>query len=140
MNNHKVVLVSIMLAVAASLLTLNPSMITTAQAEPYGDEYGYGYDSHPKKTDVNIQKIKCINSNVNVNGIDFTEIPQEPNGLAAAEAANEGGEGTNTENNDGIGGINFDRNLVNICANLNFNNQLRSEVPEFISGIIPFPG
>jgi hypothetical protein len=138
MSNNKVVLASIMLAVAASLLTLNPSMITTAQAEPYGDQYGY--DRHPEKTNVNIQKIKCVNSNINVNGIDITQIPQEPNGLAAAEAANEGGPGTDTQNNDGIGGINFERNLVNICANLNFNNQLRSEVPEFISGIIPFPG
>lgn len=136
MSNNKVVLASIMLAVAASLLTLNPSMITTAQAEPYGDEYGY--DKHPEKTNVNIQKIKCVNSNINVNGIDITQIPQDfatTNELQETEAAVNG-----EQNDNGVGGINFERNLVNICANLNFNNQLRSDVPEFISGIIPFPG
>ena len=135
-NNHKVLLASIMLAVAASLLTLNPSMITTAQAEPYGDEYGY--DQHPEKTNVNIQKIKCVNSNINVNGVDITQIPQDfatTNELQGTEEAVNG-----EQNGDGIGGINFERNLVNICANLNFNDQLRSDVPEFISGIIPFPG
>jgi hypothetical protein len=136
MSNNKVVLASIMLAVAASLLTLNPSMITTAQAEPYGDEYGY--DKHPEKTNVNIQKIKCVNSNINVNGIEITQIPQDfatTNELQGTEAAVNG-----EQNGNGVGGINFERNLVNICANLNFNDQLRSEVPEFISGIIPFPG
>lgn len=136
MSNNKVVLASIMLAVAATLLTLNPSMITTAQAEPYGDEYGY--DKHPEKTNVNIQKIKCVNSNINVNGIDITQIPQDfatTNELQGTEAAVNG-----EQNGDGVGGINFERNLVNICANLNFNDQLRSDVPEFISGIIPFPG
>lgn len=136
MSNNKVVLASIMLAVAASLLTLNPSMITTAQAEPYGDEYGY--DKHPEKTNVNIQKIKCVNSNINVNGIDITQIPQDfatTNELQETEAAVNG-----EQNDNGVGGINFERNLVNICANLNFNDQLRSDVPEFISGIIPFPG
>ena len=30
-----------------------------------------------KKTNVNIQKIECINSNINVNGIDITRIPQD---------------------------------------------------------------
>jgi len=135
-NNNKVVLASIMLAVAASLLTLNPSMITTAQAEPYGDEYGY--DKHTEKTNVNIQKIKCVNSNINVNGIDITQIPQDfatTNELQGTEAAVNG-----EQNGDGVGGINFERNLVNICANLNFNNQLRTDVLDSISGIIPFPG
>jgi len=135
-NNNKVVLASIMLAVAASLLTLNPLMITTAQAEPYGDEYGY--DKHPEKTNVNIQKIKCVNSNINVNGIDINRIPQDfatTNDFQENEAAVNG-----EQNGNGVGGINFERNLVNICANLNFNNQLRTDVLDSISGIIPFPG
>ena len=139
MSNNKVLLGSIMLTIGASLLTLNPSIITTAQAQPYGDEYGYGHGKHAEKTFVNIQKIKCINSNINVNGIDITEIPQD-DGLTASESANEEAAVNGPQNGDGVGGINFDRNLVNICVNLNFNNQLRSEVPEFISGIIPFPG
>jgi len=137
MNNHKVVLVPLLVAIlAVGLLTLNPSMITTAQAEPYGDEYGY--DKHPKKTDVNIQKIKCVNSNINVNGIDITQIPQDlatTNELQETEAAVNG-----EQNGDGLGGIDINKNLVNICGNLNFNGQIRSDVTEWISGIIPFPG
>jgi hypothetical protein len=47
------------------------------------------------------------------------------NNLAANEAG-EGPDGTNTQNGNGVGdSINFDRNLVNICINLNFNNQER---------------
>src|SRR5574339_1274520 len=114
MSNNKVLLASIMLAIGASMLTLNPSMFTTAQAQPYGDGYGNGYDKHPEKTNVNIQKIKCINSNINVNGIDITQIPEETattNDLQGTDAAVNG-----EENGDGVGGINFNKNLVNICV------------------------
>ena len=66
----------------------------------------------------------CKYSNINVNGIDITQIPQE--GTATA-AANEGtADATNTQNGNGPADrINFDRNLVNVCINLNFNNQER---------------
>ena len=75
-----------------------------------------------------MQKISCVNSNINVNGIDIEEI--HPDNTATAAAANEGGpDGANTQNGNGIGDrINFDRNLVNICVNLNFNDQDRSPV------------
>jgi hypothetical protein len=96
----------------------------------YQDDNRYSYDKKdPKSSHTDIQKIKCINSNVNVNGIDITKI-QDPttlgaNSLAANEAG-EGPDGTNTQNGNGVGdSINFDRNLVNICVNLNFNNQER---------------
>ena len=70
----------------------------------YGDQYGYdsnyyqddnryGYDNHQKKSShVDIQKIKCVNSNINVNGIDITEIPEDD---ACVAATSEGEEGTN---------------------------------------------
>ncbi len=98
----------------------------------YGDQYGY--DNHPKKSShIDIQKIKCVNSNINVNGVDITQIPRDDiGGLAANEEA--GGEGTatdaeNTQNGNGPGDrINFDRNLVNVCVNLDFNNQERSPI------------
>lgn len=66
------------------------------------NRYGYNYDDkHPKNSHVTNQKIKCINSNINVNGVDITQIPQDNNVLAAA---NEGtGEGTNAQNGNGIG-------------------------------------
>jgi len=106
----------------------------------YQDDNRYSYDNnHQKKSShVDIQKIQCVNSNINVNGIDITQIPQDfatTNELQGTEAAVNG-----EHNGDGVGGINFERNLVNICANLNFNNQLRTDVLDSISGIIPFPG
>ena len=116
------------------LLALNPSMIENAQAQMYDDQYGYDnsynhYYPDPKRSNTDIQKISCVNSNINVNGIDIEEIP--PDNTATAAAANEGGpDGPNTQNGNGIGDrINFDRNLVNICVNLNFNDQDRSPVP-----------
>jgi hypothetical protein len=142
MSNQKIVLASITVMVAAGLLALNPSMIGNAQAQMYDNQYAYdnyyyqddnrySYDKKdPKSSHTDIQKIKCVNSNVNVNGIDITKI-QDPTTLGAANnlAANEAGEGpdgTNTQNGNGVGdSINFDRNLVNICVNLNFNNQER---------------
>ena len=104
----------------------------------YDDNNRYGYDSYdntyypePKKDKKigNEQEIKCFNKNLNVNGIDVAQIPQDP---ATWEAANEAGEGTaeavDTQNGNGLSGINFDRNLVNICVNLNFNNQERTPI------------
>jgi hypothetical protein len=112
----------------------------------YGDQYGdqydnsryddnrYGYDNYdnsyypePKKDKKigNQQEIKCFNKNLNVNGIDINQIPQDPTPWVAA---NEGGaaDAANTENGNGFGDrINFEKNLVNICVNLNFNNQER---------------
>ena len=66
-NNKKIVFVSILGPILATgLLSLNPSTITNACAQLYGDEYKY--DNQPKKSsDVNVQKIKCVNSNINVN-------------------------------------------------------------------------
>ena len=92
----------------------------------YGDEVLY-----PKDSGVKIQKINCFNSNLNVNGIDITQIPQDDTTTWAAE--NEETEGTNTQNGVGLGDrINFDRNLVNICVNLNFNNQDRIAFLNFV--------
>ena len=48
----------------------------------YKDYNGYDYPKDPKKNShVDIQKIKCVNSNINVNGIDITQIPQDANAL-----------------------------------------------------------
>jgi hypothetical protein len=112
---------------ATSILALNPSTITNAGAQMYGDQYGYDNNHQKKSSHGDIQKIKCINSNINVNGIDVTQIPQDSTALAAT---NEGGtEAANTENSNGLTGINFDRNLVNICVNLNHNEQVKVSQP-----------
>jgi hypothetical protein len=115
MNKEKVVFLSILL-IASGFLTLGPSINT--QAQIYNLDFGndhYKASRSKKNSDV-MQKLKCVNSNINVNGIDITKIPQDE---TATAAANEGGEGTNaanTENGKGLADrINFDRNLVNIC-------------------------
>ena len=120
-NNKKIVLTSIAVIVAAGLLVLNPSIIGDAQAQAYNSEYEYdNYCPQEKSFHTDIQKIKCVNSNINVNGIDVTQIPQDNTAVAAA---NEWAADTaNTQNGNGLADrINFDRNLVNICVNVNDN-------------------
>jgi len=138
-NNKKIVFASIMGAILATgILALNPSMVVNAGAQLYGDQYGY--DNHQKKSShTDIQKIKCVNSNINVNGIDITQIPQNGPDVAANEGGAEGtAEGANTQNGNGLADrINFDRNLVNVCVNLNFNDQDR--LPILGDFTIPVP-
>ena len=65
---------------------------------------------------VNVQKINCVNSNTNINGVEVTQLPP-PTGNAATAQAEE----NVPENENGNGlpvGINLDRRLVNICANV----------------------
>jgi len=143
-NSKMIVFASILGAILATgILALNPSTIGNAQAQMYSDEYGYesndyyqddnrySYDKKDSKSShTDIQKIKCVNSNINVNGVDITKIPED---TTATAAANEGGtEGANTENGNGFAHrINFDRNLVNVCVNVNGNEQAKvSPQPE----------
>ena len=78
-NNKKIVFASIMEAIlATAIMALNTSiMIGNAQVQKYDNQYGYdnGYNSYyqdPKSSHVDIQKISCVNSYINVNGIDST--------------------------------------------------------------------
>ena len=143
-NQTKIVLASITVMVAAGLLALSPSMIGNAQAQLYANDYGhddnyyqddnrYSYDKKDQKSShTDIQKIKCVNSNLNVNGIDVTQIPTDATALAAANEGGAGGatEGANTQNGNGLADrINFERNLVNICVNVNDNEQVKVSTP-----------
>ena len=130
-NNNKIVLASIAVIVAAGLMALSPSMIRDAQAQMYANDYGYNSYPEPESSHTDIQKISCVSSNVNVNGVDITQIPQDG---VATDAANEGtgaADAANTQNVNGLADrINFERNLVNVCVNVNANDQLRlSEEP-----------
>jgi len=134
MNMEKVVFPSILL-IASGLLTIGPSINTEAQIYDFdlGNDHYKVYPDPKKTSDVNVQKLKCVNSNINVNGIDITEIPQNPTALAAANerGAEETAEAANTQNDNPNGnGINFDRNLVNICVNFNDNDQIKVSAPE----------
>jgi len=134
MNMEKVVFPSILL-IASGLLTIGPSINTEAQIYDFdfGNDHYKVYPDPKKSSDVNVQKLKCVNSNINVNGIDITEIPQNPTALAAANerGAEETAEAANTQNDNPNGnGINFDRNLVNICVNFNDNDQIKVSAPE----------
>ena len=155
MTNQKIVSVPLLAAIlAAGLLVLIPTSITNAQAQMYNDGYGdryyadsyyeddnrYGYDSHPKKSaDVSVQELECVNSDVNVNGVDLTKI-QDPTRWAAANnlIVNEA-DGPDGPNGNGVGdSINVDSNLVNICVNYNQNEQVigptDEEPPEPLTG------
>jgi hypothetical protein len=66
-----------------------------------------------QKTDVNVETINCVDSNINVNGIDIAELPQNRTALAAANEAGGGREAANTQNSNSIGDrINLDKDLV----------------------------
>ena len=96
----------------------------------YQDDNRYSYDKKDQKSSyTDIQKINCRNSNINVNGVDVTEIPRDTTPLGAA---NEGGpEGANTQNGNGFADkIDFNRNLVNVCVNANDNEQTRAPIGE----------
>ena len=132
------IFLAIILVTGIIALSSPSFMIGTAQAQPYYgmDSYksGYGSDhddnnNYPEKSsDVNIQNIECVNTNINVNELDITQLPQETNGLATAEAAaNEESnlDGANTRSDKDFGDrINFDKNFINICINLNNNQQI----------------
>jgi hypothetical protein len=107
---------------AAVLVVGVISMVIPASfAQPYYQQYDdpYAKDHKKKSTDVNIQKIKCVNSNVNVNGIEITQIPQNGE-MTEAQALEDGA----ANGNGPLGnGLNIDKNLVNICVNVNVNEQ-----------------
>jgi hypothetical protein len=101
--------------------------------------YGYQHENDhykvytdSKSSDVNLQNIKCVSSNVNVNGVDITKISQD--GSATTAEPNEVGEdpdGGNTQNGERIGDrINFEKNLINICLNSNQNEQVKINADE----------
>jgi len=133
-NNRTIVFASILAAILATgLLALNPSpIIISAGAQMYEEQYVYDNNNHPTKKSVNIQKINCVNSNINVNGIDITQIPQDSNALEATGNDATAAEAANTQQNgNGLADrINVERNLVNVCANVNSNDQTKVEPPE----------
>lgn len=129
----------LIIAVASALLVLGPSINSQAQlyndrneySTDYNNAYSHDDKNSKKSSDVNIQKIKCVNSNLNVNGIDISEIPQSP--PVWDESGPEGvTQGVNTQQNDNTpsDSLNVQRNLVDVCANVNSNDQLNVEPQE----------
>ncbi|MDX1373617.1 MAG: hypothetical protein R3321_14185 [Nitrososphaeraceae archaeon] len=89
--------------------------------DPFGKEHDKEYKG------ASIQKIKCVNSNVNINDVD---VGKYANGLGAdattAEALQGDENGLTQGTGNGIsgnGGIDIERNLVNICLDINLNAQ-----------------
>ncbi|MDR4510663.1 MAG: hypothetical protein MRJ93_03045 [Nitrososphaeraceae archaeon] len=70
----------------------------------------------------NIQEIKCVNFNLNINGIDVKKIPRGVTEDSAAQQLN-GNNVPNGGRNGLFDEINVDKNLVNICLNFDFNHQ-----------------
>ena len=141
MNSQKLVMAPMILTivVASALLVLGPSTLGNAQAQMYNNDNEYGYDNsynndhypEPKSPHTDIQKINCGNSNININGIDMNQISKRPNDLATTSsgtAANQQQDGTN--GNGLSDSLNVERNLVNVCVNVNQNDQLKVEPPE----------
>ena len=117
--------------IAGLIALLNPSfVIGTTQAQyPYD-----GMDIYPKNN-LNIQKIDCINANINLDKLVLSQIPQETTGLttiAAKETANDESNSAyiHARSDKGLRDkINLDKNFVNICININKNNQQIEDSP-----------
>ena len=132
MTNQRVLLVFILTVVETGLLVLGSSMIMIVNAQ--AQMYNYLYEPHhynvypdPKKSsDVNIQKIKCLNSNITVNGLDITQIHNGAIVAAEANEVNDGLDDRNTQHDNGFGNeINLDKNLENMYVNVNLNEQIK---------------
>ncbi|HLN34534.1 MAG TPA: hypothetical protein VK250_04560 [Nitrososphaeraceae archaeon] len=117
--------------VTAGLMALSPStLIGNAQGQMYANEYAYDSNSYSypetKSSHTDIEKISCVNDNKNINGIDIAQIPQDNSAVApAANKETATPDAANTQNGNGLfDRINFERNLVNICVNVNDNEQV----------------
>lgn len=111
-----------------------------AEKDPYFMNDGFGKkDPFAKDHDkdfksVNIQKIKCINANININGVDFKKFPGKMTADAdTSEAMQENNGATNGDSNTNrfMGGafdhgIEIDKNLVNVCLDFNFDHHSKS--------------
>ncbi|MDR4512262.1 MAG: thrombospondin type 3 repeat-containing protein [Nitrososphaeraceae archaeon] len=117
-------------------MTLQSSFAITEERE-YQDHYGkdpynkyynghddpFGKDHDKEYKGASVQSIKCVNSNVNINGVDVNKRPppvlaEDATAAPEAQLIRENGQG-----NGLFGGLNIDKNLVNICVNFNYNNQ-----------------
>lgn len=77
-----------------------------------------------KSSDVNSQQIKCVDSNINVNGIKIRQTPVHQASTAEAANENAGPDVANTQKCNGFRHkINVYKSLVNICLNFNWNYQ-----------------
>ncbi|MDR4512963.1 MAG: hypothetical protein MRJ93_14810 [Nitrososphaeraceae archaeon] len=132
---------------AAVLIAGTISMtISSIFAQPYTqdlskDRYGkdpfvsesYAFDDpktrdHKDAKNLNVQKINCYNSNVNVNGVDVNHLLDQ-NEIATTEAQQLDDGKVRNDGGNGLfgGGLNIDKNLANICLNVNFNDQRENE-------------
>jgi hypothetical protein len=109
--------------------TISMTIPSSFAQQYYPDAYAqdpYAMEK-PQPKSVSIQKINCVNSNVNVNGVDITQLPPQNGDAAAAQLAEDGAANGNGNGLLGDGGLNIDRNLVNICVDINANGQFSGD-------------
>lgn len=94
----------------------------------YDDRILFPKDSHAndkhENSNVDVQELSCINSNVNVNGIDIKRTPVTGGTSTQIQQLGDDINGIDRINELLDNGINIDRNLVNICTNMNLNWQI----------------
>ncbi|MDX1372446.1 MAG: hypothetical protein R3321_08240, partial [Nitrososphaeraceae archaeon] len=83
----------------------------------------YANDKHENSA-VDVQEISCYNNNVNVNGIEINRTPVTGGTSTQIHEFGDDTNGNDIMNEVLDSGINIDRNLVNICANVNLNWQI----------------
>lgn len=90
------------------------------------NDYYYSTSNIHTGENSNQQVIDCSNNNLNVNGIESnidTFFPDANNNLEEQVEDFTQGENTYSDDNDNNNAIFLNKNLVNVCANLNLNGQ-----------------
>ena len=116
----------------AGLLSLNPSISGNAQEQILSLDFGNDHHKvYPNKNDKNSngQKITCFNNNLNLNGIDITKIPLHDLSKNVLNGAEEQVQQDRFDANRLEDTVNVEKNLVNVCVNVNENDQLRGVQP-----------
>lgn len=123
--NRKIKTGSIFLLAAIMVVGTVGMIIPKSFADLYEREY-YNHDvkrpfdirvmDDKDSKSVNVQELKCVNVNINVNGVD---VNKQPKGMWADASTVEALQVDGATEGNGLFGddLNIDKNLVNICVN-----------------------
>jgi hypothetical protein len=122
---NKIILCYLLIAGIISMLYPSFAIDVLAANGDYaklGETYSSGYYP-PYHSNLNDQTIECIDNNVNINGIDVTKLSSPNHRDLINELQSTESEDAEPQDNGFVNNFNLDKNLVNICANLNLNEQ-----------------
>jgi hypothetical protein len=110
---------------AGTITSFFPSSLMTEEVNAFPELMNDNYNSKYKQ-----DNIKCTNSNLNVNGFDFEELPESLRGLVEEQTAQAGdSEISSSEFGSDNKGSHYDKDFAFICKNNNNNTFVISPTP-----------